>query len=254
MKTRRGRVIAVASVLLGLAVLAGAGLAFRDRIAREWGRWSALKVRGKVHFIGTILPRPPPISMACDSNCVSLNSAPVYPEDAVYNSNGTLKNVLVYVSAGLEAKAFPLPSEPVVLEHKGCRYVPHVFGICASQPLEIRNGDPTNHNTHFLPLKNPQINLGMPTSMKIVKRLPRPEPPFRIKCEVHNWESAWCGVFDHPFFAVTDEKGEYELKGLPPGKYTLTAWHEKYGVETQEVHVPWLGARTADFDFGAPVR
>ena len=179
--------------------------------------------------------------------------SPLYPEDVVVNKNGTLRWALVYVSKGLEGKTFPPPTTPVVFDQRGCHYEPHVFGIQAKQPLEIVNSDTTNHNVHFLPNNraNPQLNLGMPQPGKQRKMMNKAELPFKIKCEVHNWMAAWCAVFDHPYFAVSDEQGSFKIANLPPGKYTLTAWHEKLKSDksTIEIEVGAKETKTADFEF-----
>jgi hypothetical protein len=252
MKIRRGSAIAIASAVIGLGTMAIAGFIFRDQLLEEWRLARSRMVSGKVRFNGNPPPAPAPIVMDCDPNCAALNRAPVFPEDVVLNRDRTLMNVLVHVNSGLEGKTFPVPPEPVVLDQVGCRFAPHVFGIQVQQPLEILNSDATNHNVHALAKKGRSFNLGMPTKgMKVRQKFYRPEnsPPVRIKCEVHPWMTAWCGVFDHPYFAVTDGKGQFRIPNLPPGRYTLTAWHEKYGELQQAIEVPYWGSRRVDFAY-----
>jgi uncharacterized protein (DUF2141 family) len=128
-----------------------------------------------------------------------------------------------------------------------------VFGIQVGQPLEIKNSDATLHNVHSLSTKTPQFNLGMPIqNMKLKKAFTAPEVMVKIKCEVHPWMSAYAGVLDHPFFAVSGDDGTFTIKNLPPGEYTIEAWHQKYGSQTQKVTVAADGdAKTADFSFKA---
>ncbi|MBI4395242.1 MAG: hypothetical protein HY583_03485 [Candidatus Omnitrophica bacterium] len=194
-------------------------------------------ISGKVNFTGTP-PVNEQISMNADPVCASLHSEPVYAETVLVNENGTLRNVFVYVKEGLESQTFPVPSESVTIDQKGCHYVPHVFGIQAGQTLEILNSDATLHNIHALPQKNKQFNLGMPIQgMKLTKKFEVPEVMAKFKCDVHPWMNAYIGVLAHPFFGVTGRDGTFEIKNLPAGEYTIEAWHEKYGVQEQKVTV-----------------
>jgi len=194
-------------------------------------------VTGKVNFTGTA-PQMEPISMSADPVCAGLHSEPVYAETVVANANGTLRNVFVYVKEGLEGKTFPTPAEPVVMDQKGCQYHPHVFGIQVGQPLQIVNSDATLHNVHSLAEKSKQFNLGMPIQgMKLKKTFENPEVMAKFKCDVHPWMSAYAGVLTHPYFSVTSDEGTFEIKDLPAGEYTIEAWHEQYGTQTQKVTV-----------------
>ena len=117
---------------------------------------------------------------------------------------------------------------------------------------EILNSDDTLHNIHSLPEKNEAFNLGMPVKgMKYTKKFDKPEVMIRIKCDVHGWMSAYCGVLSHPFFAVTAEDGTYTIKDLPAGTYTIEAWHEKLGTLTQQVTVGATESKPAAFTFKA---
>ncbi len=206
-------------------------------------------VTGKASFTGQA-PAPQKIGMDADPTCASLHKEPVYTEDVVVNANGTLKNVFVYVKEGLEGKTFPPPAQPVVMDQKGCHYDPHVFGIQVNQPLEILNSDATLHNVHGMPKESKEFNLGMPIQgMKLNRKFEKPEIMVKFKCDVHPWMSAYAGVLTHPFFSVTNEEGAFEIKDLPAGSYTLEAWHEKYGVQTQQVTVDEAGSQTIDFNF-----
>jgi plastocyanin len=164
-------------------------------------------------------------------------------------ADGGLKNVFVHVKQGLDpAYSFAMPSAPVVLDQKGCIYTPRVIGVRAGQPLEILNSDDTLHNVHALPMANQDFN----TSQKKVSRtFTVQEVMVRFKCDVHPWMFAYVGVVAHPFFAVTDASGAFELKGLPPGTYTLEAWHEKFGMRTATVTIDPKGSQTATFSFDA---
>src|SRR6185436_20548999 len=117
-------------------------------------------------------------------------------------------------------------------------YAPHVLGMQTGQPLTISNSDSTLHNVHALGTKNPEFNLGMPLQgMKLEKTFSNPEVMLKFKCDVHPCMNAYIGVLPHHFFAVTGEQGTFEITGLPAGEYVLEAWHETYGVTSQNVQV-----------------
>jgi hypothetical protein len=204
-------------------------------------------ITGKVTFAGAP-PAKETIKMDADAFCKSAHSEPVYTEEAVVNGNGTLNWVLVYVK---EAPGkFAVPAQAVTLDQRGCQYHPHVFGIMAGQDLKIVNSDGTLHNIHALPKINAEFNIGQPfPKMETVKRFDKPELPVRFKCDVHKWMGAYAGVFNHPFFATTNDQGTFEIKNLPPGNYVLEAWHEKYGTQTQNVTVAGSETKTVDFGF-----
>ena len=203
-------------------------------------------VTGKINFNGTP-PVPEKIDMAADAACAG-SGQDVMTEDAIVNSDNTLRNVFVYVKQGLEGKAFPTPTTPVTIDQKSCHYIPHVFGIQVNQPLEIVNGDPTLHNIHALPTQSQEFNLGMPIQgMKLTKKFDKPEIMVKFKCDVHPWMHAYVGVMEHPYFSTSGETGTYEIKDLPAGTYIIEAWHEKFGIQTQNVTVDASGTQTVDF-------
>ena len=183
--------------------------------------------------------------------CMRAHKDPVTGEEVVVNKNGTLKNVLISVKDGLAGKTFPAAKGKVVFDQLGCIYKPHVLGVQLGQELEILNSDPTLHNVHTLSKENTQFNRAMPTKgMKINVKFDKVET-FKVKCEVHPWMSAYIGVFNHPFYAVTGDDGSFTIKGLPAGEYTVETWHEKYGARTAKVKVAATGAATAEFKYAA---
>ncbi|MGA7159364.1 MAG: carboxypeptidase regulatory-like domain-containing protein [Bacteroidota bacterium] len=204
-------------------------------------------ITGKISFSGKA-PAVPQIKMNADKQCLAMHAKPVNSEDVIVNSNGTLMNVFVYIKDGL-TKKYDVPTTAVVLAQQGCQYHPHVFGIQAGQPLEIVNDDPLLHNIHALPKNSPQFNNAQPLKgMKMTKKFDKPEIMVKFKCEVHNWMNCYAGVTDNPFYAVSDDKGNFTIKGVPPGTYTVEAWHEKYGTQEMKVTVSDKVA-TADFKY-----
>ena len=187
-----------------------------------------------------------PLRMDADPVCVANSDIKPRKEWLVLDENNGVKNVLVYVKeskSGSLSKNYDTPKEAAVIDQKGCVYVPHVLGVMVGQQLDILNSDGTLHNIHALPKVNKEFNKAMPRSKKQMSvKFDKVEAPFKIKCDVHPWMGAFLGVFDHPYFAVTDDSGSYTISGLAPGKYVLEAWHEKLGLQTVDLSVDESGA------------
>jgi len=205
---------------------------------------------GKVNLAGAA-PQRNPIKMAADPVCAQKHAdMPALSQEVVVNDAGMLQYAFVYVKSGLEGQTFDTPQAPAVLDQSGCQYSPHVFGMMVNQPLKILNSDPTLHNIHALPANpdNKEFNLGMPRQgMEFTKTFAKPEVMVKVKCDVHPWMACYIGVLDHPYYAVTDASGGFSIADLPPGTYTVEAWHEKYGAQTQSVTVG--GAPTVEVNF-----
>ena len=210
---------------------------------------TAAKVTGKVYFEGD-LPRARRLAMDAEPACAALHTEAVFSEVVVPNDNKTLKHVFVYVKEGLEGMMFETPTEPAVLDQKGCVYRPHMLGVQVNQPVTILNSDPTTHNVHPTPRNNREWNESMaPGIPPKTKKFPRQEVMIPVKCNVHPWMKSYIGVLPHPFFSVTDENGSFEITGLPPGEYTLEIWHEflKEGVTTQKITLAVSESKSVDF-------
>jgi plastocyanin len=205
-------------------------------------------VSGKVTFEGTP-PAPQPIKLSSDPYCQSANSG-LTTETEMVGANGAMANVFVYVKEGLGGRQFAAPSDAVVLDQKGCHYIPHVIGIQVGQPLQIINSDNTLHNVHGLAKANKEFNAGQPIQgMKMTHTFSTAEVMVPFKCDVHGWMNAWVGVLDHPYYFVTGPDGTFSLKGLPPGTYTIEAWHEKLGTQTQMVTIGATETKDLAFTF-----
>lgn len=209
-------------------------------------------ITGKINFKGA-KPTVAKIKMNADPKCVKIHGGKgATSEQVVVNPNNTLRYVFVYVKNGLTGKKFDIPKTPTKLDQKGCMYNPHVFGVVANQPLEITNSDPTLHNIHALPKNSAQFNIAQPKiGMKMTKMFTKQEVMVKIKCEVHSWMASYVGVLEHPYFAVSDDKGNFEIKNLPAGDYEIEAWHEKYKTQTMKVSVGAADTKTADFTYEA---
>ena len=205
-------------------------------------------VQATVKVVGSA-PAKTKIKMDADPICQQQHATPVESEEVVVNGNGTLKNVFVYVQEGVQG-TFTAPATPVTLEQKGCWYHPHIFGIQVNQPLDIVNSDATLHNINAKPTTNTPFNIAQPVKgMKTTKKFAKPEVMVKFKCNVHPWMTAYAGVLDHPFFGVSGDQGTVTIAGLPAGPYTLEAWHETYGTQTQTVSVADGETTSVEFTF-----
>ena len=229
----------------GAAASAGAGQKVDTATAGE--------VKGTVTVDGAV-PKNEPIKMNADPVCVQQNKSPQFQETYMVGSDGkALANVFVYVKDGLGNYVYDSPTDKATIDQKDCRYHPHVFGIRVGQPLEIVNSDPTLHNIHAIPKANQEFNNGQPIQgMKMTHTFTAKEVMVPFKCDVHGWMNAYVGVRDHPYFAVTDASGAFDIKTLPPGTYTIEAWHEKLGTTTQSVTVGQKETKEITFTFKAP--
>jgi hypothetical protein len=205
---------------------------------------ASAQITGTVKLDGQA-PEPAQINMAANPQCAAAHPNPVLEETIVAGNNGELANVVVNVKApeGKQLKG-DLPKDPVVLDQKGCQYVPHVVAMMVGQDFVIKNDDNFLHNVHSLAIDNTPFNFGQPTKDekgasrgKDIKTAER----FQVKCDVHPWMLAHVNAFEHPFFAVTNEKGEFSIptKGLEDGTYTIEIWQEKLAPEpiTKEITV-----------------
>jgi len=207
-------------------------------------------IQGTVAFDGTA-PKNEAIKMNADPVCLREAKGTQVQETYIVGSDGkTLGNVFVYVKDGLGNYVFDTPTDTAKIDQKECRYHPHVFGMRVGQPLEIVNSDPTLHNIHAMPKANSEFNNGQPIQgMKMTHTFDKKEVMVPFKCDVHGWMNAYVGVLDHPYFAVTDTNGKFELKSLPPGTYTLEAWHEKLGTQTASVTLGAKESKDVTFTF-----
>ena len=206
---------------------------------------------GRVNFDGKP-PKKRSIKMDADPVCGSAHKEPVYNQSFIINEAGYLQNVLVYLK---DVKYDGnIPDTQAVLDQNGCMYSPHVQGMMVGQELLIKNSDATLHNIHGLPKLNSEFNFAMP---KVVKekaiKMAKAENFIKIKCDVHSWMKAYISVFDHPYFAVTDDSGHYQIDNIPPGDYEVIAWQEKFKDKTLNASVTVSDSASAqNFTFVKP--
>jgi plastocyanin len=212
---------------------------------------TAGNIEGVVAFDG-VAPKNEPIKMNADPVCVKENPTP-QTQETYEVADGKLANVFVYIKDGLGNYSYDPPAGAVTIDQKGCRYHPHVLAVRIGQPLEIVNSDPTLHNIHALPKSNQEFNTGQPIQgMKTTHVFNSKEIMVPFKCDVHGWMNASLAVMDNPYYQITGADGKFSLKGVPPGTYTIEAWHEKAGTQTAMVTIGAKETKSANFTFKAP--
>ena len=214
---------------------------------------------GTVNLEGTA-PARTLIAMDADTNCARTATGEAMSEEVIAE-NGKLQNVFVYVLEGrltdgnkaLNALAFPSEGGAKVLDQQGCHYKPHVMGIQTREKLSIQNSDQTTHNVNLQAQKNDKINPSQPPGTAAIDyTFKRPETLVPVKCNQHPWMRAYIGVLPHPFYAVTAADGTFTINKLPPGNYTLVAWHEKFKEQRQQITVGPNETKTGvNFNFNA---
>ena len=209
-------------------------------------------VTGKITYDDAV-PKLRPVRMDADPACASKHSGPVASDLLVLGDGNGLANVFVQIK-NAPAGDHSAPSDSVVIDQKGCMYIPHVAGVMVGQDLKFRNSDGILHNVHGLPDANREFNIGMPPTLKEKNTsFSKPEPVFPVKCDVHPWMKSYVAVMTHPFFAVSDGNGGFTIDGLADGTYEVVAWHEKLGTQTGSATVSG-GSATVNFSFKKPTK
>ncbi|HEY0308291.1 MAG TPA: carboxypeptidase regulatory-like domain-containing protein [Acidobacteriaceae bacterium] len=208
-------------------------------------------LKGNITFQGKA-PERVRIDMVADPGCTK-GGGENDAEQYVVGKKGALANVYVYVKSGLPTNVrFPAKTDVVVVDQKHCRFEPHVVAVQVGEPVEFRNSDPTMHNVHTLPktVGNSATDLSeAPMSQPQRQSYSQPEEMLPVGCNNHPWMSAFINVSATPFFAVTDAKGRFEIRGLPPGVYTIAAVHEKMGEQTRQVTISTQVTSQANFTY-----
>lgn len=205
-------------------------------------------IKGRVKLSGP-LPGNPVIRMGMDPKCAQANAGTrVVQETVVAAADGSLANVFVRLQGTFPQTA--VPAEPVVLDQRGCVYRPRVLGVRVGQVLQVKNSDDLLHNVHSLSAKNNTFNISEPKAGMVQQfTMKDEEVMLRIKCDIHSWMTSFVGVVAHPYFSVSNQMGAFEIAGVPPGTYTIQAWHERYGPLTKSVQVRAGASTTVDFTY-----
>lgn len=212
---------------------------------------SGSRVIGKVTLSGS-LPKPKPLDLSKEPACVKMHAAdPLVPENVVTGQGNSLRNVVVYISAGAPYPG-PVPASPAIFDQQGCHYTTHVLAFRVGQEVKISNSDPLSHNIHPMAKINREWNKIQPPGTPAFSYAYDNEEFIPVKCNIHPWMQGYFAVLRTPFFAVTGGDGTFEIPDLPPGHYTVTAWHETFGSKSQEIIVnSGGGSQTLDFNFTA---
>lgn len=194
-------------------------------------------VAGTVTFAGDLPRARRNKQLEDDPPCCALHKD-VPPKDIlVVGGKGGVRWAFVWVKKGLEDRKYKAPEAPVVMDQVGCIFTPHVAGIMAGQTVQFKNSDPMLHNVFGAGFANPGFNFAVTPGGMTPVTFRNQEVLFKVSCNVHPWMAAWIGIVDHPYFAVTDADGRFELKGLPAGTYTLGVRHEELEAPDQVVVV-----------------
>lgn len=205
-------------------------------------------LRGVVKFDGDAPKRRPLTNIQTDPECAALHDSPPLSETVVVNEDGTLRNVALFISDGLQGNYRPA-NAAVEIDQVGCVYTPHVVVVQIGQTLRVKNSDPTTHNVHPLPQFNPESNQSQrPNAMDDIA-YQKEELMLPVKCNIHPWMRAYVNVVDNPFFAVTGDDGSFEISGIPAGTYSLTAAHEKYANQDQSITITAGETTEVEFSF-----
>jgi hypothetical protein len=246
MKTQYSKKFAAALVAMTLVAVGALFLSYNVIAAGEGS------ITGSVKLTGTP-PHMKGIDMSKDPYCVKQHEGnPVKMENVVLGSGGGLANVVLYISEGLSgAAASATPSEEPTFDQKGCMYTPHVIALDVNQKYKVTTSDQTTHNIHPLPAPgsgNIGWNKSQPPGAPPIETSWKAPEMISVKCNIHPWMHGWHAVVKGPY-AITGEDGNYTIKNVPPGSYTVTAWQEEYGTQTAKVTVAAGQAGKADFTF-----
>jgi plastocyanin len=237
------------TAVLSAVILVSCGAFFLSQRVNAAGEG---KITGTVKLDGTA-PHMKGIDMSKDPYCVKANAgSPAHLQIVEVGQNGGLENVVLYISEGWTGSALTSTEVPV-FDQKNCMYAPHVLALDAGQTFKVVSSDQTTHNIH--PLPNPMTgnipwNQSQPPGASPIEKNWKNAEVIPVQCNIHPWMHGWHVVVKGPY-ATTDANGTYTINNVPLGNYTVTAWQETYGTQTQKVTVAAGKPGTADFTFKA---
>ena len=204
-------------------------------IVRAQASGAGGSISGSIKYDGKA-PEAKKLRISKDVNVCGVHEK--FSEEIVVSAEGGIQNVFVQV---LGAKGeVSIPKERPSVVQKGCQFIPHIQVVPAGSRMNIMNEDGIAHNLHTLSVENPSFNRLQPGIKKrmITRKndllIPEIIP---MKCDLHGWMQAWIVVTDHPYHAISDQEGSFQISGIPPGTYTVQFWHETLGLQSQEVTV-----------------
>jgi len=158
------------------------------------------------------------------------------PEDLLVSPQGGIRNAVVWLDkapAGSAGEALP---STTTMDQKDCSFAPRVVIVPAGGRIDFLNSDRLLHNLHSTPSANPPFNRTQPKGRTIAISFSHPEI-IRVTCDLHSWMRGWVVVAEHPFYALTDPAGQFTLRGLAPGRYTVRVWQERLGTSSKDIVV-----------------
>lgn len=205
-------------------------------------------IKGHIQLSGK-LPGNPIIRMGMDPMCTKSNAGKrIVQELVVAAADGSLANVFVNLKGNIPQT--PVSTQPVTLDQRGCIFLPRVVGVRVGQTLQVKNSDAFLHNAHALSGKDNGFNVGQPTAGNVYNwKAKNEEIMLHLKCDIHTWMNAYVAVVSNPYFAVSNTTGTFQIDKVPPGTYTIQAWHEKFGPLTKTVTVKAGAVATVDFTY-----
>jgi hypothetical protein len=201
-------------------------------------------ISGSIAFTGT-----PPVAEPLKRNSDPICAKKQFNDESILVNGGKLQNVVVRLK-GAPAAAKP-PVEPVVIDQTDCMYRPRVQAAVEGQKVMVKNSDGTLHNVHSYLGTKTLFNQAQPPKAPPITKDVKDADVLKLKCDVHPWMTGYVVYSKSPHFAVSQQDGKYEIKNVPPGKYTVEAWHEKLGTQTAEVTVTEGKTAQADLAFAA---
>lgn len=245
------RTLLLASLCITLGVACGGDSAKPVRQPTPLDLSTTGALSGIVRFEGAV-PEQTIAQLSGWSECASQHPEGNPKAGDILVTEGKLQNAMVYIKDGLGDRVFAVPTTAVVLDQQGCLFTPRVLGVQTDQPFNMLNSDPLAHNVHGLPKNSSAWNysLGLKGASRTTS-VRKAETMIEIKCDVHPWMRAYLGVFDHPYFALSAADGRFTLKDLPPGDYTIEAWHERFGVQSQKITLGAKETKAIEFTFKA---
>jgi plastocyanin len=223
-----------------VVLAACAGVALSMSVGASLASAAGGTISGTVKYDGTA-PAPKPVEVTKDKEVCALHQH--FVEDLIVDSGGGIANAVVIVKG---AKG-DMKAADVTFDQKGCDYVPHVLAFPAGSTVKIVNSDGILHNIHTYSTANPSFNMAQPKFKKVIEQKVEKPEVIKVTCDAHGWMHGWWVATDTPYFAVTDDKGNYSIPGVPAGDYTVEVWQEKLGTDDQKASVKDGATATTNF-------
>ncbi|MEZ6124575.1 MAG: carboxypeptidase regulatory-like domain-containing protein [Planctomycetaceae bacterium] len=196
--------------------------------AEDWGT-----LKGRISVVGTV---PPPDAIDVTRDADVCGKPGLADESVLVNpDNQGLRNAVIWLTSKAEVPVHPSYSDPmpVRFDNHDCRFVPRISTLRTGQILQCTNSDPVAHNVAVYARRNQPFSIVVPQDKPLERSFAREEQlPIRVDCSIHAWMRAWLVITDHPYAAVTDADGRFEIPNLPQGKWQFRFWHERPGYIT----------------------